>query len=38
VEIEVVKQPYPKVLTRAPRTCSICKSLEHTARTCLGRQ
>jgi hypothetical protein len=26
------------VKTRAPRTCSMCKSLLHTARTCLTRQ
>ena len=24
--------------TRAPRTCSMCKSLAHTARTCLLRE
>jgi hypothetical protein len=26
-----------KLQTRAPRTCSICRSLEHTARTCSQR-
>ena len=26
------------VKTRAPRTCSLCRSLSHTARTCLTKQ
>ena len=36
--IQVIEQPITSVLTRAPRTCSICGSLEHTARTCPERQ
>src|SRR5450432_911027 len=28
----------PIVRTRAPRTCSICRSQSHTARTCLAKQ
>jgi hypothetical protein len=28
----------PVVRTRAPRTCSMCKSLSHTARTCPLKQ
>ena len=38
VRIQVVKQPSRTVSTRAPPTCSMCKSLEHTARTCPIRQ
>jgi hypothetical protein len=37
VEIPVVGQPSHDVLPRAPRMCSICRSLEHTARTCPER-
>jgi hypothetical protein len=33
-----VKQIAPPLITRAPRTCSLCRSLEHTARTCSKRQ
>ena len=36
--IQVIEQPITSVLTRAPRTCSICRSLEHTARICPERQ
>jgi len=37
IDIEPVEQftsEIEKQRIRAPRTCSICKSLEHTARTC----
>jgi hypothetical protein len=37
-EIEVVEQPGQSRPLRAPRMCSICRSLDHTARTCLERQ
>jgi hypothetical protein len=37
VEIHMVNQPNPEVSMRAPRTCSIYRSLEHTARTCPER-
>ena len=36
-ENEDLNQPVPEVRARAPRMCSICRSLEHTARTCPGR-
>ena len=35
---QVVDQNVASVRTRAPAKCSICKSLEHTARTCPDRQ
>ena len=35
--VQVVEPPTPSALTRAPRTCSVCRSLEHTARTCAKR-
>jgi hypothetical protein len=35
--VQVVQQPEIRVQNRAPRMCSICRSLEHTARTCLER-
>jgi hypothetical protein len=38
VRIQVVEPPSRTVSTRAPPTCSVCKSLEPTARTCLERQ
>jgi hypothetical protein len=38
VGIQVVKLPTASVLIRAPRTYSVCRSLEHTARTCPERQ
>ena len=34
VGIQVVEPPTPSVLIRAPQTCSVCRSLEHTASTC----
>jgi hypothetical protein len=37
VRIQVVETPSRTVSTRAPPKCSVCKSLEHTARTCLER-
>ena len=37
-EIEVVEQPGHSRPLRAPRMCSICRSLDHTARTCPERQ
>jgi hypothetical protein len=37
-EIEVVQQPSQPGPSRAPRMCSICRSLDHTARTCPERQ
>jgi hypothetical protein len=36
-EVQVVQQPEIKVSNRAPRMCSICRSLVHTARTCPER-
>jgi len=36
-EIQVDEQPNPAVSVRAPQMCSICRSLEHTARTCPER-
>ena len=33
-----VASPEVTVKTRAPRTCSMCKSLSHTARTCPTKQ
>jgi hypothetical protein len=33
-----VEDQGPVVKTRAPRTCSMCRSLSHTARTCPLRQ
>jgi len=38
VRIQVVELPTPSVSIRAPRMCSVCRSLEHTARTCPERQ
>ena len=38
VGIQVVEPPTQPVLMRAPRTCSMCRSLEHTACTCPERQ
>jgi hypothetical protein len=42
VDVEVVNQVVDQNValarTRAPAKCSICKSLEHTARTCPDRQ
>ena len=35
--VQVVEPPTPSALIRAPRTCSVCRSLEHTARTCAKR-
>jgi len=35
--IQVVEEPSQAIRTRAPRTCSVCRSLEHTARTCPER-
>ena len=35
--IQVVEPPTPSVLIRAPQTCSVCRSLEHTACTCSKR-
>jgi len=37
VEIQVVRPSNPEVSIRAPRMCSICRLLEHTARTCPER-
>jgi hypothetical protein len=37
-EIQVVQAVQQPTSTRAPRMCSICRSLEHTARTCPERQ
>ena len=34
VRIQVVELSSYKASTRAPLTCSLCKSLEHTAHTC----
>jgi len=36
-DIPVVEEPGQPIRTRALRTCSICRSLEHTARTCPNR-
>ena len=36
--IEVVEQPSQPGPLRAPRIYSICRSLDHTAHTCLERQ
>lgn len=33
-EIQLVEENNPISSVRAPRMCSICRSLEHTARTC----
>jgi hypothetical protein len=38
VRIQVVEPPTPSVSIRAPRMCSVYRSLEHTARTCPERQ
>ena len=38
VRIQVVEPSGRKASTHAPPTCSLCKSLEHTARTCRERQ
>jgi hypothetical protein len=38
LSVPVVEEPGQPTRTRAPRTCSICRSLEHTARTCPNRQ
>jgi hypothetical protein len=37
VGIQVVEPPTLSILVRVPRTCSVCRSLEHTARTCPKR-
>ena len=37
VRIQVVETPSQAVSTRAPPKCSVCTSLEHTARTCPER-
>jgi hypothetical protein len=37
-EIQVVEQVAALASARAPRMCSICRSLDHTARTCPERQ
>ncbi len=36
--IQVVEQVAALAPVRAPRMCSICRSLDHTARTCPERQ
>jgi len=36
-EVQVVEQVAAPASIRAPRMCSICRSLDHTARTCLER-
>lgn len=36
-EVQLVQQPQVRVSNRALRMCSICRSPEHTARTCLER-
>jgi hypothetical protein len=38
VRIQVVEPPIPSVSIRAPRMCSLYRSLKHTARTCPERQ
>ena len=35
---QVIRESELALPIRAPRTCSICRSLEHTARTCPERQ
>ena len=37
-EIQVVEQPSQPAPSRAPRMCSLYRSLAHTARTCPERQ
>ena len=36
-EVQVVEQVAAPASIRAPRMCSICRSLDHTARTCPER-